>query len=210
MSEPSSHPLADADLIAWTVVLSHRARQQRDGVNILLQPYPPCPTCGEPVHEAKSLTLDRPGSNIQLTVEPCGHLHSSSDDHVRRLWLHLHEMMADVASGYHGYAVGTRAWTTEEIVREAHARAAGTATEGDSYPAPAPNEVQVRPGPRQPAHDAVYAYIRHLGQYLPPDPVHRNAVIWRAVQAALDATPVGRCVSSHCVEGDHIIDAGDR
>jgi hypothetical protein len=51
----------------------------------------------------------------------------------------------------------------------------------------------------------VYEYIRALGPYLPPDPVHRNAVIWRAVHAALDATPVGRCVSSHCVEGDHMI-----
>lgn len=63
----------------------------------------------------------------------------------------------------------------------------------------------VRPDPRQPAYDAVYEYIRALGGYLPPDPVHRNAVIWRAVHAALDATPVGRCVSSHCVEGDHMV-----
>ncbi|MCX5253653.1 hypothetical protein OOK27_05620 [Streptomyces canus] len=63
----------------------------------------------------------------------------------------------------------------------------------------------VQPDPRQPAFDAVYEYIRELGAYLPPDPVHRNAVIWRAVNAALGATPVGRCVSSHCVEGGHIL-----
>lgn len=63
----------------------------------------------------------------------------------------------------------------------------------------------VRPDPRQPAYDAVYEYIRALGPYLPPDPAHRNAIIWRAVHAALDATPVGRCASSHCVEGDHMI-----
>lgn len=62
----------------------------------------------------------------------------------------------------------------------------------------------VYPDPRQPAYDAVYEYIRRLGTYLPPDPVHRNAVIWRTVHAALEATPIGRCVSSHCVEGDHI------
>lgn len=67
----------------------------------------------------------------------------------------------------------------------------------------------VRPDPRQPAYDAVYEYIRALGGYLPPDPVHRNAVIWRAVNAALDATPVGRCVSSHCVEGGHILPADE-
>ncbi|MFF9279551.1 hypothetical protein [Streptomyces griseosporeus] len=63
----------------------------------------------------------------------------------------------------------------------------------------------VRPDPRQPAYDAVYEYLRGLGQYLPPDPVRRNAIIWRAVHRALDATHVGRCVSSHCVEGDHIV-----
>lgn len=67
----------------------------------------------------------------------------------------------------------------------------------------------VQPDPRQPAYDAVYEYIRNLGAYLPPDPVHRNAIIWRAVSAALDATPVGRCVSSHCVEGDHILPLGE-
>ncbi|MFF4552688.1 hypothetical protein [Streptomyces sp. NPDC001422] len=63
----------------------------------------------------------------------------------------------------------------------------------------------VEPAPRQPAYDAVYEYIGQLSGYLPPDPVHRNAIIWRAVQAALGATAVGRCVSSHCVEGDHMV-----
>lgn len=48
-----------------------------------------------------------------------------------------------------------------------------------------PTETTARTG--VPAYDAVYAYIRRLGDYLPPDPVHRNAMIWRAVQAALDA-----------------------
>lgn len=42
---------------------------------------------------------------------------------------------------------------------------------------------------RQAAYDAVYAYIGALGDTMPPDPVHRNAIIWRAVTAALDATP---------------------
>jgi hypothetical protein len=40
---------------------------------------------------------------------------------------------------------------------------------------------------RQPAYDAVYAYIRELRNTLPPDAAHRNATIWRAVNAALDA-----------------------
>lgn len=84
------------------------------------------------------------------------------------------------------------------------------ADEQDGRPeAPSEQELNlafpVRPDPRQPAYDAVYEYIRRLGTYLPPDPRHRNAIIWRAVHAALGATPVGRCVSSHCVEGDHMV-----
>ncbi|WP_333742711.1 hypothetical protein [Streptomyces ardesiacus] len=88
------------------------------------------------MHEAEQVVadVDRLARNIRLTVQPCGHVHTASDDHVHRLWLHIHEMTADVASGYHGHAVEARPWTTEEIVREAHARVAGTATEGDSYP----------------------------------------------------------------------------
>ncbi|MFE5996739.1 hypothetical protein ACFQ6C_07575 [Streptomyces sp. NPDC056454] len=55
---------------------------------------------------------------------------------------------------------------------------------------------------RQPAYDAVYAYIRTL----PVEPTpSRNAHIWNAVGAALDAMHVGQCVSSHCVEGDYVI-----
>ncbi len=89
-------------------------------------------------------------------------------------------------------------------------RCPGWAPPDDTGPeAPSDEELNpalpVRPDPRQPAYDAVYEYIRDLGPYLPPDLVHRNAVIWRAVHAALGATPVGRCLSSHCVEGDHII-----
>ncbi|MFJ8995623.1 hypothetical protein ACIRQH_35110 [Streptomyces sp. NPDC102279] len=80
----------------------------------------------------------------------------------------------------------------------------------DAHPqGPAPEEpnpaLPVQPDPRQPAYDAVYEYIRGLGPYLPPDPVHRNAILWRAVHAALGATTVGLCVSSHCVEGDHMV-----
>ena len=40
--------------------------------------------------------------------------------------------------------------------------------------------------PRQAAHDAVYAYIRSSDR-VPGDLATRNAMIWRAVTAALDA-----------------------
>lgn len=103
--------------------------------------------------------------------------------------------------------------TAEPDGRDA-AEPEATSDDEDGYPeAPAEEELNsalpVRLDPRQPAYDAVYEYIRALGPYLPPDPVHRNAVIWRAVHAALGATPVGRCVSSHCVEGDHVLDLGE-
>ncbi|MEU1088984.1 hypothetical protein ABZ401_19475 [Streptomyces sp. NPDC005892] len=201
--------LSDADLLAWAVVSAHRERQERDGINILRLPYPPCPTCGEPVNRAEQVTTDRLRRDVRLTVKPCGHVHTADGDRGESLWVHFHELVTDVASRYESYTVGVRAWTTDEILREARARVAGATPDGEKHPAPASDVAEVRPDPRQPAHDAVFEYIRSLGEYLPPDRVHRNAVIWRAVQAALDATPVGRCVSSHCVEGDDIIDLGD-
>lgn len=69
---------------------------------------------------------------------------------------------------------------------------------------PVPSDAEVVAAARQPAYDAVYAYIGTL----PADEtqaVLRNARIWRAVNAALDAMNAGRCVSSHCVEGDHVL-----
>lgn len=62
-----------------------------------------------------------------------------------------------------------------------------------------------QPDPRQPAFDAVFAYIRRQPvDFLPATVVDRNAMIWHAVDAALNATPDGRCVSSGSAEGDRI------
>lgn len=205
---PDVQPLSDADLLAWAVVLTHRARQERDGMKYVLQTYPPCPTCGEEVHGAEQVTLVDPNST-RLTLRPCDHIHMVSNTDMHRLWLHVHEMVADVVDRYNSRFFEPRPWTTEEVIAEARRRVgADDATEGDKHPEPSCDTAPVRPDPRQPAYDAVYENIRSLGGYLPPDTAHRNAIIWRAVQAALDATPVGRCVSSHCVEGDHIIDLG--
>jgi hypothetical protein len=45
--------------------------------------------------------------------------------------------------------------------------------------------------PRQPAYDAVFAYIREQPRdFVPTTVVDRNAMIWRAVHAALDAVGV--------------------
>ncbi|MFJ1698166.1 hypothetical protein ACIOHC_24125 [Streptomyces sp. NPDC088252] len=44
--------------------------------------------------------------------------------------------------------------------------------------------------PHQPAYDAVFAYIRSQPcDFLPDTVVGRNAMIWHAVHAALDAMP---------------------
>jgi hypothetical protein len=45
--------------------------------------------------------------------------------------------------------------------------------------------------PRQPAYDAVFAYIRSQPRdFIPTTVVERNAMIWHAVHAALDAVGV--------------------
>ncbi|MFF9123194.1 hypothetical protein ACF09J_07830 [Streptomyces sp. NPDC014889] len=51
---------------------------------------------------------------------------------------------------------------------------------------------------RQPAYDAVYAYIRQLDDALPSSKIQRNVIIWQAVAAALDANPTagGTCDAS--------------
>ncbi|MFB6934559.1 hypothetical protein [Streptomyces chartreusis] len=57
----------------------------------------------------------------------------------------------------------------------------------------APHELAVEESPepaaRQPAYDAVYAYIRALGDDMPTSKVNRNAMIWHAVNDALEAMP---------------------
>jgi hypothetical protein len=40
---------------------------------------------------------------------------------------------------------------------------------------------------QRPGYTATYDTIRKFDDYMPPDPAHRNAIIWRAVQAALEA-----------------------
>lgn len=62
---------------------------------------------------------------------------------------------------------------------------------------------------RQRAYGQVYAYIALLGDKLPPDPVHRNAMIWRAVEAAVESilgpsepTPTASCGCELCQSGE--------
>ena len=78
MTEPQ--PMSDADLLAWSVVLAYRGLQQKQGLTILLLPFPPCPTCGGVVHGADSVTVERGiEREASLTLRPCGHVHASVD-----------------------------------------------------------------------------------------------------------------------------------
>ncbi|ACX71188.1 hypothetical protein pZL12.111c [Streptomyces phage ZL12] len=60
--------------------------------------------------------------------------------------------------------------------------------------------------PKQPAYDAVFAYIRSQPDVLPATVVERNAMIWRAVHAALAAAPpapadrAATCICGHPTE----------
>ncbi|GAA3590826.1 hypothetical protein [Streptomyces osmaniensis] len=61
-----------------------------------------------------------------------------------------------------------------------------------------PADVTEGPDPRQAAYDAVFAYIRQQPcDFLPTTVVDRNAMIWHAVHAALDAVGIPRADSTN-------------
>ncbi|MFF7527322.1 hypothetical protein [Streptomyces pseudovenezuelae] len=62
---------------------------------------------------------------------------------------------------------------------------------GSFPPSRVADDASVQDDPRQPAYDAVFAYIRSQPRdFLPTTVVGRNAMIWDAVHAALDAVGV--------------------
>lgn len=215
---------ARPDLIELADAINATQQQRANGVEFLTKPYtyhtdlPPCRTCratperirvGDP-DDVMSFTTSR----IPVTYEPCGHqILIRPDDAVLVLDHGQQKRQAEqatarpqtlVQAALRDVAPEPYRWDGSDPERFGSDDSRESPSEGE------PNEaLPVVPDPRQPAYDAVYEYIRGLGEYMPPDPVHRNAVIWRAVHAALGATPVGRCVSSHCVEGGHILDLGE-
>ena len=119
MTDPQ--PLSDADLLAWSVVLAYRGLQQKQRLTILLLPFPPCPTCGGVVHGADSATVE---SGIHrtatLTLRPCGHVHTATDDDVHRVLLpHQGDMIEAMEQADRGQFPDDRAWTTEDVIRNA-------------------------------------------------------------------------------------------
>lgn len=119
------HPMPDADLLAWAVVLDCRIRQQRAGIRILLMPFPPCPTCRSSVHTADTVNIRRGfATETRLTVQPCGHIHTVTDDDIHRIRRHIDAMLDHVDAGGHGWGVG-------DIIREARTRVGRAAEPAD-------------------------------------------------------------------------------
>lgn len=113
-------PLPDADLPAWSVVLAYRGLQQKQGITILLLPFPPCPTCGGVVHGVESSTVERGiHRTATLTLRPCGHAHTATDDDIHRIHEHVGDMIDAMEQADRGQFPDGRAWTTEDVIRNA-------------------------------------------------------------------------------------------
>jgi hypothetical protein len=83
--QPEPHRLTDDELLQWLVVEAHRQIQERDGVRLLLRPWPPCPVCGVP---ATSRTTSTSPATFDTTMilKPCSHALVASDFAVAALW----------------------------------------------------------------------------------------------------------------------------
>ena len=115
--------LGDADLLAWAVVLGHRARQQRAGLQYLLMPFPPCPTCRAEVHTVNLRSLDRSLDRKQaLTLQPCGHTRIANDRDMDRIRGHVDAMMDRLEQADTSRDPHVRGWTTGDVIREAKTR----------------------------------------------------------------------------------------
>ncbi|MFF0166765.1 hypothetical protein [Streptomyces prasinus] len=117
MTDP--RPLPDVDLLAWAVVLEYRDRQYARGSNIILLPYPPCPTCGENVDGVHTYQR-RDQFESRITMKPCGHGHAVAEAQVDRIHRHIGDLLEllDTASRW----PAGKGWNTERIIAEARTR----------------------------------------------------------------------------------------
>lgn len=128
--------LTDAQLLVWAVILEHRQQSQKRGINILLLPLPPCPTCDEAVHDVHaSYDYEQPlgHGRYRYVAAPCGHNHTASDDSMERAYEHGRQMLDGIeienrlGRGPH----------TDDIIKEAEARV-GKPDEPHQQDAPSP------------------------------------------------------------------------
>lgn len=119
--QPAPRPLSDVDLLVWAVVLSYRDQQERDGITILALPFPPCPTCGETVHKVvASWVRESLRDEVTIDVQPCEHAHTATFADLERIHDHASEMLASLRLD--DRLPGGKGRSTDDIVREAHAR----------------------------------------------------------------------------------------
>ena len=125
MTDP--RPLPDTDLLAWAVVIEHRAQQQRNGITILLLPYPPCPTCGETVLDVESWrSFERDLDTQWMIMQPCEHTYTVTDRDIQRIHAHADDMLAAMRAADSSRVPGVRNWTTDEVIQQAQARIEGS------------------------------------------------------------------------------------
>ncbi|MFK0182030.1 hypothetical protein ACIQVR_39470 [Streptomyces xanthochromogenes] len=83
--QPEPRCLTDNELLGWLVVEAYRQNQRRDGVRLLVRPWPLCPVCGV---RATSRTMSTSPATFDTTMilEPCGHALVASDVAIAGLW----------------------------------------------------------------------------------------------------------------------------
>jgi len=119
MTDTDPRPLTDAELLAWAVILGYREQQYARGNNIILLPYPPCPTCGGDVSGVTTYQR-RDQFDSRLTTQPCEHEHAVDEVQMERIYWHIGDMMQllDTASRW----PAGEGWNTERIIADARAR----------------------------------------------------------------------------------------
>lgn len=125
MNDTEPTTLSDAELLALSVIWEHRRQRRAAGVKILLLPFVPCPTCGATVDEVVIGPQAQATFLQAVTMQPCGHRHTVSEDALLRLQEHVGEMLTDIEDADRR---GEGA-NVEAIVREAHDR-----TTPDNFP----------------------------------------------------------------------------
>ncbi|MEU5772662.1 hypothetical protein ABZ819_05070 [Streptomyces venezuelae] len=118
-SSGSPRPLADAELLAWSAVMTLRGMQQRRGQGILLRPFPPCPDCQQTVTEVIT-SEDIVRLEQRLTVRPCGHGFTASGESMYEILEQHGDLVSAVEETDNGRAPDAHTWTTDDIVRTAH------------------------------------------------------------------------------------------
>lgn len=127
--------LTDADLLAWAVIGEYRQRERRDGLTILLLPFPPCLTCGEQVYDAETSTVERGIDRIStINMAPCGHAYTVTDDEIERVHRHAADLVRRMEAADNSRDPNVWAWTTADVIREAQAAFAPAVPVGGNAP----------------------------------------------------------------------------